>query len=100
MHPMTLAAQFPLDDTTRRHALQAPATTGLRAWLAWLIEPQILFPGLTLLVLGVIWGATFYLIKVERSQAAAASTAAALQLVNTYEAQVVRALRESDGTLK
>jgi diguanylate cyclase (GGDEF)-like protein len=48
----------------------------------------------------VIWSATLNIIKVERANAAAASAAAALELVNTYEAQVVRALREIDETLK
>jgi hypothetical protein len=65
-----------------------------------LIEPHILFPALTIVVLGGIWGITLNLIQVERANAAGAATAAALELVNTYEAQVVRALREIDQTLK
>src|SRR3984957_701871 len=65
-----------------------------------LTEPHILFPALTILVLGVIWSATFNLIKVERTNAETAAAAAALELVNTYDAQVVRALREIDQTLK
>ena len=89
-----------MDDTARRPALQIPAATGPRAWMSWLIEPHILFPTLTILVLGGIWGVTLDLIKVERANAEAAATAAALELVNTYEAQVVRALREIDQTLK
>jgi diguanylate cyclase (GGDEF)-like protein len=40
------------------------------------------------------------LIRSERIDATAASGAAVLQLVDTYEAQVVRALREIDQTLK
>jgi hypothetical protein len=59
-----------------------------------------LFPALTVLILGAIWGATLNLIKVERSGAEAAAAAASLELVNTYKAQVVRALREIDQTLK
>jgi hypothetical protein len=80
--------------------MHSPAATGPRAWLTRLTEPHILFPALTILVLGVIWSATLNLIKVERANAATASAAAALELVNTYEAQVVRALREIDQTLK
>ena len=80
--------------------MQSPAATGLRAWLTRLTEPHILFPALTILVLGVIWSATVNLIKVERANSVAASAATALELVNTYEAQVVRALREIDQTLK
>jgi diguanylate cyclase (GGDEF)-like protein len=74
--------------------------TGIRGWLAWLSEPYILFPALTVVVLAVIWSATINLIRVGRRDAAATATAAALQLANTYEAQVVRALREIDQTLK
>ncbi len=60
----------------------------------------MLFPALTLLVLALIWGGTLNLIHIERTDATAASAAAVLELVNTYEAQVVRALREIDQTLK
>lgn len=88
-----------LGDTTIRRIRQARAT-GIRGWLAWLSEPYVLFPALTVVVLAVIWSATFNLIRVERRDAAATSTAAALQLANTYEAQVMRALREIDQTLK
>lgn len=89
-----------LDDTARSRTLRIPAARGIRVWVSWLIEPHILFPALTVLVLGVIWGVTLNLIKVERADAESAATAAALELVNTYEAQVVRALREIDQTLK
>jgi diguanylate cyclase (GGDEF)-like protein len=89
-----------LEDTTRRRALQHPTTTGPGLWLLRLTEAHILFPALTLLVLGLIWGGTLNLIRVERADATAASDAAVLELVNTYQAQVVRALREIDQTLK
>jgi hypothetical protein len=97
---MTIGAQTTLDDTTRRRAMQSPAPTRLGAWLSRLIEPEILFPALTILVLGLIWGATLNLIKVERANAARTSGAATLELLDTYEAQIVRALREIDQTLK
>jgi len=96
---MTMLMPSPLGETTRRRALQGRAT-GIKGWLAWLSEPYVLFPAITVLVLAVIWSATFNLIRVGRRDAAATSTAAALQLANTYEAQVVRALREIDQTLK
>jgi diguanylate cyclase (GGDEF)-like protein len=95
---MDLAAQSALDDTSRTVALQTQVTP--RVWLSRLTEPLILFPALTLLGLAGIWGATFNLIKVERASAETAAAAASLELVNTYEAQVVRALREIDQTLK
>jgi diguanylate cyclase (GGDEF)-like protein len=97
---MSSAAQYPFDDTIRMAAMRSHTTTGLRAWQTRLTEPHILFPALTILVLGVIWSATFNLITIERTNAETAATAAALELVNTYDAQVVRALREIDQTLK
>jgi diguanylate cyclase (GGDEF)-like protein len=96
---MTIA-ESALDDTARRRAMQSSAATGLRAWLSRISEPHILFPALTIVILGVIWSATLKLIRVEHTNAAAASAAATLELVETYEAQIVRALREIDQTLK
>jgi diguanylate cyclase (GGDEF)-like protein len=90
----------PLDDTTHRRAMQNPAPTGLRAWLSRLTEPDILYPAITILVIGVIWAGTFNLIRVERVDTARTSAAATLELLDTYEAQIVRALREIDQTLK
>src|ERR1700722_4303462 len=90
----------PLDDTTHRRAMQNPAPTGLRAWLSRLTETDILYPAITILVIGVIWGGTFNLIRVERVDTARTSAAATLELLDTYEAQIVRALREIDQTLK
>ena len=95
-----MGPQSPLDDTTRRRAMQNAAPTGLRAWLSRLTEPDILFPAITVLVLGVIWGGTLNLIRVERVDTARTSAAATLELLDTYEAQIVRALREIDQTLK
>src|ERR1700733_3393307 len=97
---MTMGPQSPLDDTTHRRAMQNPAPTGLRAWLSRLTEPDILYPAITILVIGVIWGGTFNLIRVEHVNTARTSAAATLELLDTYEAQIVRALREIDQTLK
>ena len=88
--PLNLATQS-LDDTTRTVVLQVRPGTPLRTWLSRLTEPHILFPALTILVLGVIWSTTFNLIRVERDGARATAAAVSLELVNTYEAQVVRA---------
>jgi diguanylate cyclase (GGDEF)-like protein len=99
-HRMSALTGVPLDDTARTLAMQNPSGTGRGAWMSWLSEPHILFPALTILVLGVIWGLTLNLIKIERANAARAATTATLELVTTYEAQVVRALQEIDQTLK
>ena len=97
---MTASTKWPLDDTVRRRAMRSPVTTGLRAGLNRFADPPILFPLLSILVLAVIWSATFNLIRIERATAEAAAAGTALELLNTYEAQVVRALREIDQTLK
>jgi hypothetical protein len=72
----------------------------LRRWMGHAMEPHILFPMIAALVLAVIWGATLSLIKVERTTAERAAVASSHELADTYEAQVVRSLREIDQTLK
>jgi diguanylate cyclase (GGDEF)-like protein len=89
---MSDLASMALHDTRRRR--------GLRIWLLQLTEAQIFLPALTILLLGLIWAGTLNLIKIERTNATVASAAAARDLVNTYEAQVIRAVREIDQTLK
>lgn len=97
---MSSAAQPPFDDTIRMAAMRSHGTTGFRARLSQLSEPHVLFPLLTIFVLGVIWSATLNLIKVERTNGETAAAAATLEIVNTYDAQVVRAVREIDQALK
>lgn len=63
-------------------------------------KPYVLFPLGALVVMGVIWGTTFYLINVQNSAARHTAATSARELLGTYEAQVVRALREIDQTLK
>jgi diguanylate cyclase (GGDEF)-like protein/PAS domain S-box-containing protein len=72
----------------------------LRRAFSRLAEPHVLFPLIALVSLGVVWGATLSLIQVERASAMRAASAASVALAETYEAQVVRALREIDQTLK
>lgn len=71
-----------------------------RRWSSRATEPHVLFPAIAVLMLGVIWGATFYLIKAERIAAERAATVTVRELADTYEAQVGRALREIAQTLK
>ena len=72
----------------------------LRRGLSRLAEPYVLFPVIALLLLGVVWGTTANLIWVERSSASRAVASSSLELVETYEAQVVRTMREIDQSLK
>jgi diguanylate cyclase (GGDEF)-like protein len=97
---MSILTSIAPGNTTSTRALQRSAVTGFHAWLPRVSEAHILFPAVTLVILGLIWVGTLTLIHIERTDAMAASNAAVLSLVNTYEAQVVRALREIDQTLK
>lgn len=60
----------------------------------------MLFSGLALLALATIWLITLSLAERERSAADRRAAVLATDLAETYEAQVVRALREIDTTLK
>jgi diguanylate cyclase (GGDEF)-like protein len=62
-------------------------------------EPQILFPLIAASLLAVIWGTTFSLVRVNQSVVAHAAAVSSRDLLGTYEAQVVRALREIDQAL-
>jgi len=71
-----------------------------RRGMAHATEPYILYPAIAVLVLAAIWGTTLTLIKGERAAAERTAELSTHQLAETYEAQVVRALREIDHTLK
>jgi diguanylate cyclase (GGDEF)-like protein len=71
----------------------------LRRGMARATEPQLLFPLIALVLLAAIWGTTFGVIKVKTSAAEHAAAVSSRELLSTYEAQVVRALREIDLTL-
>ena len=65
-----------------------------------LAEPLLLLPVIAIILLGVVWGTTLNLIHVERSIAARSAASSSVELAETYEAQVVRALREIDQSLR
>ncbi len=83
-----------------RQILLRFVNTRLRHWLVQATEPYILYPAFVLLILGVIWATTLHLISVERANAEQAGAFMSQELAATYEAQVVRTLREIDRTLK
>jgi diguanylate cyclase (GGDEF)-like protein len=62
-------------------------------------EPQILFPFIAILLLTAVWVMTFSISKVRHTDAVHSAAAASSELLDTYEAQVVRALRDIDETL-
>jgi diguanylate cyclase (GGDEF)-like protein len=62
-------------------------------------DPRILFSAITGILLAAIWTSTIQLTKLKRADAEQAAAASSRELLGTYEAQVVRALREIDQTL-
>jgi diguanylate cyclase (GGDEF)-like protein len=63
-------------------------------------EPVVLFPALAIVLLGGLWVATVSLIRLEYAGTRATAVTTTRELTETYEAQIVRALREIDRTLK
>ncbi len=76
------------------------ATPPLRRGLSRIAEPYVLFPIVAAILLAVVWGSTLSVIKVEYGTADRAASQSTLELAETYEAQVVRVLREIDQSLK
>jgi diguanylate cyclase (GGDEF)-like protein len=76
-----------------------PTDDALHRRFGRVTEPQILFPFLALILLAVIWGTTLGVLRVKRADAEHSAALSSRELVDTYEAQVVRALREIDQTL-
>ena len=64
------------------------------------IAPILPFALVAVLVLGAIWGTTLRLLAVEHAAADRAAIGSSREQFETYQAQVVRALREVDQTLK
>ncbi|HEU4851804.1 MAG TPA: EAL domain-containing protein [Telluria sp.] len=93
--------QFDMADPMRPEShTRAPRSGRLTRWLRLVREPYISLPlsALVLLVLG--WMGVLHMIESERSAAIATARASALELINTYEAQVARNLDAIDQTLK
>jgi two-component system NtrC family sensor kinase len=67
--------------------------------LARATEPQVLFPLLAVILLMVVWGTTLGVLKVRHADAEHAAAVSSRELLSTYEAQVVRAVREIDQAL-
>jgi diguanylate cyclase (GGDEF)-like protein len=67
--------------------------------LGRLTEPQVLFPLVAGVLLMVIWGTTLGMLRLARAEAEHAAADLSKELLDTYEAQVVRALGEIDQTL-
>ncbi|WP_197676976.1 bifunctional diguanylate cyclase/phosphodiesterase [Pseudomonas thivervalensis] len=84
-----------------RESAQADVTNNLfRRGFDLAREAYVLVPLLAALLLSLIWSGTLYLIKVEQARAQQAIAEASLEIGATYEAQILRAMREIDQTLK
>jgi len=62
-------------------------------------EPQVLFPLIGLFALAAIWATALGVIRSKNTAASHTAAVSSRELLSTYEAQVVRALREIDLTL-
>ena len=72
----------------------------LKRTLGRTLETYVLFPLFALLLLSVIWLGNDHLISVEGASAERAATDSSRELVETYEAQIIRSLGTLDQTLK
>jgi len=73
--------------------------TQFRGWLIRCLEPQVLFPALTVVVVAIIWVTTFAYLRMQRADIDRASQVSTREIVETYEAQVMRALDQIDQAL-
>lgn len=89
-----------IDSNPHAHTPTPLLSPTQRHWLHRLVEPAALFTGLTVLALTVIWMVTLGAVEREKQAADRRAAVQAADMANTYEAQVVRALREIDMTLK
>jgi diguanylate cyclase (GGDEF)-like protein len=67
--------------------------------LSKVAEPALLFPVIAVALLALIWTATAEFIRLKQADTEHAAAVLSRELLGTYEAQVVRALREIDQTL-
>ena len=67
--------------------------------LSRLTEPQVLFPLIALCLLIAIWGTAFSVLKIRGEGAEHAAAVSSRELLDTYEAQVQRALGQIDQAL-
>jgi diguanylate cyclase (GGDEF)-like protein len=74
-------------------------TDSFRHGLTRVSNPRILFPVTAALLITAIWGTTFTLSRIRYADAAETMRASTRELLSTYEAQVVRAVREIEQAI-
>lgn len=82
---------------TAQHPAGMQAHRGGR--LHRLAEPHMLFPLSALVTLLIIWGATLLYLRLLRAEVESHSLQSTQQILETYEAQVIRSLGEIDRSL-
>jgi len=90
---------LPEDQAASKGAVIPASSTRMR-WIGRAMQSRVLFPAIAVVVLAAIWGTTLHLIKAERIAAEQTAAASSHELAQIYEAQIFRALREIDQTLK
>jgi aryl carrier-like protein len=73
--------------------------TRIRRPLHRITEPQILFPGSVVVTLLLIWGATLFYARALRTDLEVHSLVSTEQILETYEAQIIRSLDEIDQAM-
>jgi diguanylate cyclase (GGDEF)-like protein len=76
-----------------------PLREALHRRVSRIAEPQILFPLIAVVLLAAMWAATLGIIRIKHVEAEHDAATSSLEQLGTYEAQVVRVLREIDQTL-
>jgi hypothetical protein len=71
----------------------------MKCVLARVTEPQVLFTLVGVFLLAVIWATTLEVVRVKHSAARHAAQVSSRAILDTYEAQIVRSLREIDEAL-
>lgn len=72
----------------------------LRGYISRFTDAVYFFPTIAVVLLGVVWIATFAMIRAEYADARRSAITLGRELLETYEAQVLRSLREIDQSLK
>jgi diguanylate cyclase (GGDEF)-like protein len=76
-----------------------PLREALHRRVGRIADPQILFPLIAVVLLAAMWMATVGIIRLKHTEAEHDAAQLSRELLGTYEAQVVRVLREIDQTL-
>lgn len=81
-------------------AVTSTPAGGKQRWFHRLFDARVLFLLVGIVSLGVLWAFTLNLIRTEREVMRRTAQLTSQELLETYEAQVVRVLREIDQTLR